>query len=305
MLAGDSNPPEAFAMRLAFALVFLLPSVVQAQLHIAAMTTHGGAKLRIGTRTVGDVDLLDCIIERYEGDWAWIHNQDGQAGWVKRGDVVPMSQAIGYFTRKIGAEPRNGEWYHWRAGAWRYRGELDLALADENEAIRFSPSEAGYWSNRGNIYADKKDYDRALADYNQALHLNQDALYWYNAWSARHKKGDYEKALSNCDRAISLDPKYALAFNGRAWTWATARDSHFRNGQKAIDSARRACELSDWQEAEFLDTLAAAYAEAGDFDNAVRYQKQATGLLPADAAVRRPDFAEHLRLFESGKPLRE
>src|SRR5262249_19208480 len=63
-----------------------------------------------------------------------------------------------------------------------------------------------------------------------------------------------------------------------AWLWATGPDG-VRDGKRAVEAATRACELTDWKENEFLDTLAAAYAEVGDFDKAVEYQKKAVSSL--------------------------
>lgn len=82
--------------------------------------------------------------------------------------------------------------------------------------------------------------------------------------------------------------------------WATARGSKFRDGKKAIESARRACELTDWQELPFVATLACAYAEAGDFDNAVKYQER---ILEADPQWQ--EGVEHLKLFQDHIPIRE
>jgi WD40 repeat protein len=88
------------------------------------------------------------------------------------------------------------------------------------------------------------------------------------------------------------------AFNDIAWSLATSSDSHLRNGTKAIEMATKACEITDWKEATIIDTLAAAYAEAGDFTSAIKWQKKAidTG---------GPQFESRLELYQLGKPYRE
>ena len=74
-----------------------------------------------------------------------------------------------------------------------------------------------------------------------------------------------------------MDPDYAFAYNNLAWVFATAPDAVFRNGNRALELAERAVELD--REAATLDTLAAAYAEVGRFDEAIRTQLQAIALL--------------------------
>jgi tetratricopeptide (TPR) repeat protein len=66
-----------------------------------------------------------------------------------------------------------------------------------------------------------------------------------------------------------------MVLNNRAWLRATCPDASIRNGQLAIADSKKACELDNWILASHIDTLAAAYAEAGDFDSAVRYQQEA------------------------------
>lgn len=94
--------------------------------------------------------------------------------------------------------------------------------------------------------------------------------------------------------------------NDLAWMQATCPAAEVRNGSEAVKNATRACELTQWQKPMHLDTLAAAYAEVGDFDSAVKWQKEAIRLLTAEDPASWPaQFAERLRLYESGQPCRE
>ena len=96
---------------------------------------------------------------------------------------------------------------------------------------------------------------------------------------------------------------YAAAIDRRAWAWATCPDGHHRDGERAVESATRACELSGWKQARFIATLAAAHAEAGDFAKAVEYQRRANDLyaVPNDRAR----GEERLALYQDGKPYRD
>ena len=75
-----------------------------------------------------------------------------------------------------------------------------------------------------------------------------------------------------------MTPNLPGAYNSRTWLWATCPDEKYRDGKKAVESVTRACELTDWKEADHLDTLAAAYVECDDFAHAVEYQEKAQGL---------------------------
>ncbi len=74
--------------------------------------------------------------------------------------------------------------------------------------------------------------------------------------------------------------------------WATCPDEAYRDGAKAVESATKACELGGWKDADHLDTLAAALADAGEFAEAVRRQEEALGLLTKG-------------LYRSGRPCRQ
>ena len=160
------------------------------------------------------------------------------------------------------------------------------------------------YQGRGRVWSQKKDYDKALADYNEAIRLNSKYAPAFisrgNAWRA---KQEYDKAIADYNEAIRLDPKYALAYNNRAWLWATCPNEKFRDGKRAVEVGIHACELSEWKQANHLGTLAAAYAEVGDFDKAVEWQEKANKLY-TDADDRKKG-EEWLKLFKEKKPYRE
>jgi serine/threonine-protein kinase len=93
-----------------------------------------------------------------------------------------------------------------------------------------------------------------------------------------------------------------LAYNYRAWLWATCPEPEFRDGKKAVESATKACELSKWKERNDLDTLAASYAETGDFDQAVKWEEKAIALTPESEAGEKKARNERLALYRNGKP---
>ena len=77
-----------------------------------------------------------------------------------------------------------------------------------------------------------------------------------------------------------------------------------RNGKEALEKSLRACELSSWESADIVDTLAAAYAEVGDFDRATKYQMQAINMSGVYGPARKK-MQERLELYRQHKPYRK
>jgi tetratricopeptide (TPR) repeat protein len=120
------------------------------------------------------------------------------------------------------------------------------------------------------------------------------------AWS---KKKEHDKAIADYAEAIRIDPASHNAYNARAWIWATCPDEKHRDGKKAVESATKACELTNWKNPDYLETLAAAYAEVGDFDSAVSSQTKANSLRAADRDKVRGEA--RLKLYQEKKPYRD
>ncbi len=110
-------------------------------------------------------------------------------------------------------------------------------------------------------------------------------------------------AIADYKEAIRLDRTFAPAYHALAWLWATCPEESFRHGKRAVELATRACGLAEWKDANMLATLAAAYAEVGEFDKAVEWEEKAIQLY-ANADDRKKG-EERLKLYKDKKPYRE
>ena len=118
-------------------------------------------------------------------------------------------------------------------------------------------------------------------------------------WSAT---GDHDKMMQDLDKAVDVSPEVSYVWNSRAWLLATSPNADHRNGKLAVAAATKAWELPMWSEFRVLDVLAAAYAEAGDFEQAVKWQTKVVSMLPPN---QRADYESRLQLYREGKPYHE
>ncbi|MEI8372045.1 MAG: tetratricopeptide repeat protein [Planctomycetota bacterium] len=182
--------------------------------------------------------------------------------------------------------------------------DFDGAILAFTEAIRLKPCYAEAYSDRGLAYLEKDDVDKAIADCNEAIRLDPQLAEAYdNRGDAYEKKGDFVKALADYTKSIRLDPEEAGPRNSLAWILATSSHDCLRNGKRAVENALWACKLSQWKEADYLDTLAAAYAEVGMFNKAVEFQQKALEMATKDAD--KEDYRKNLSLYKDSKPCRE
>lgn len=200
---------------------------------------------------------------------------------------------------------RDKSFDHYLQGVvYYYKGDHDRAISDFTKSIEINPKFVMAYNNRGWAHLKKGEHDLAISDFNKSIEIKpRYAKAYYNRGIAYNAKGQYDRSISDYTKAVEINPRYAMAYNNLAWLLATCPDAKYRDGRKAIENATRACELSQWANPDYLDTLAGAYAEVGEFEQATKWQAKAIELAALD--YDKAAMQSRLKLYKTGKPYRE
>lgn len=222
-------------------------------------------------------------------------------------------RAMADFHQCLLLAPDNLDAYSGLAGACFLKGDLHQAVTAYDHIIECDPQDPIAHLNRGNIYRLEKNYGKAIADFNECLKLdpkNRDA--YGGRGSAFFRTGAYSNAINDFTLVLESgtnDPSALISredradcyyetkqyeradedfkivagietgnynvYNDIAWFRATCPVAAMRDGSNAVELATKACELSQWRDPKVIDTLAAAFAEEGNFQKAITYQEDA------------------------------
>ncbi len=215
-----------------------------------------------------------------------------------------FDKAVSDFTEVIRLEPNDAYAFEGRGFAWAKIGVFDKSLADCTETIRLSPSKSSAYVSRGYAWTMMGEFENSIDDFTEAIRLDPiDASAYVSRGYSWWKAGNNAAALQDYGEAIRLNAEDASAYNNFAWLVSTCPIAEFRDGSKGLDYATKACELSNWETWYNIGTLAAAYAEIEQWENAVKWQKLAITL--ATDEKDKQGGRDRLELYKSRKPYRE
>jgi tetratricopeptide (TPR) repeat protein len=213
--------------------------------------------------------------------------------------------AVKDYTKAATIDPQNPGICQQRAVAWKLAGRFDKAVEDFGKAIELDPKNVGAWMGRGFVWFQEREYQKAIDDFSKAIELAPNLAQAHNNRGYnRQMLDDYENALADYNQAIRLAPEYALAYQNKAWLLASCDDPKIRNAKEAVEAATTACKLTDYKDLGAVKALAAAFAEAGEFDKAIGWQEKVVqGVLEEDEeeqAIER----ETLEKYKANRPFR-
>jgi tetratricopeptide (TPR) repeat protein len=206
--------------------------------------------------------------------------------------IKDLDKAIRHFPNEV-------DLYIFRGSALNYQGRYDRAIIDFDRAIALDPKQSEAFNYRGVAWMQKNVRDKSLADFNRAIQLDSNSQTAYqNRANLLSLQGEFAKAAADFQRAFELAPKDTTILSNYSWLLATAPDDKVRNGKRAVEMALQVCEVAGWDQPGLLENLAAAYAESGDFENAIKWQTKVVALLKEDSA----EEAARLELYRNHQP---
>ena len=216
-----------------------------------------------------------------------------------------LTEAIQQYEKAVQLVPDYGEAHNNLGVALVGQGNLSEAIQHYEQAIQLKPNYAEAYNNLGNALDNQGKPLEALQYYERAIQLKPDyAEAYYNAGLVLTRQGKLPEAIERYERVIQLKPNYVAALNNLAYVLATSQNISLRNGVRAIALSERANQLSDGGNPVVLATLAAAYAEAGRFPEAVQTASRGIELASAQGNSALANVLQsRLELYKAKIPL--
>jgi tetratricopeptide (TPR) repeat protein len=286
---------------------------------------------------------LDGAIEQFQQalsinpEYAEAHNGLGFA----LASANRIDGAADEYRRAIEADPKYADAYNNLGVVLARQHRLDEAIQDFNKAIELDPKCVGGENNLGHALLAMDHVDEAIPHLEKAIVSNPDSAELYSdLGTALAERGRIDEAIPEFERALQISPHLVRAqahlgtalvmknraaeglaqwrqvlleepdnprvLNDAAWLLATWPDASIRNGKEAVKFGEYAVQITSAKEPSILGTLAAAYAETGEFDKAIETEKLATELAKQQGKTELAAALQgRMELFQARKPIRE
>jgi tetratricopeptide (TPR) repeat protein len=185
------------------------------------------------------------------------------------------------------------------------RNDYPAAIRDFRKLVVQKPDDAVLMGQLAMLYLAAKQPRQAIKRFTRSIELDEkNFASWRGRSDAEISIGDHTSARADLEKALELQPDDSGVLNNLAWLLATSPDDAIRDGKRAIELARKACEETTWKQPHIISTLAASYAETGDFEEARKYSRQAVESEDGSPEVKKQLEGE-LASYVAEKPWRE
>jgi tetratricopeptide (TPR) repeat protein len=208
-------------------------------------------------------------------------------------------------TKAIQLAPNDADYRIARATIYVHQGRLTDQIADLTEALQTYPTNETLLLTRGRAFHITGNYPGAIADFTELIKHTQAGGAYKERARTYFRDGQYALALADYKQATASGGTIESNAKPLAWLLATCPDPKFRNGAEAIIEATKECDRKGYEDSGRLDTLAAAYAEAGKFDEAANYQRWAASLHDDKDPEWQTQLESRLDLYLRRQPYRE
>ncbi len=238
-------------------------------------------------------------------------NYDLGNAFLKQGR---MDEAIAQFQRTLAINSSDvdvhynyGDVHNNLGNAFLRQGRMDEAIAHFQMALEIKPQDADIHYNLGTAFRQQGSVNEAIVQFQKALAIKPEfAEAHYNLGNALLQQGHVEEAIAQFQKSLAIKPDYVTAGNNLAWVLATSPQASLRNGIKAVGLAERANQLAGGKNPVVLCTLAAAYAEAGRFPEAVETAQRALRLAEEQSNTALAGALQsQLKFYQAGIPFHD
>jgi tetratricopeptide (TPR) repeat protein len=229
---------------------------------------------------------------RYDSrGWQGVNNRGVSYAMMGR-----LPEAADDFDRVIELKPDFAPAWFNRGELRQQQGQLAEAIEDYDRALELRPGDRAALVSRGQAYFGLGKNALALADFGEAIRVDpKHSAAYIHRGTTLVEVGRYAEAARDFKAAIRIDVQNPAAYQAAAWMMSTCPDPQFRDPRLAVPTAQKAIELNDGQDYRYQETLAAAYAAAGQFERAVATQKKVVAMIAAES----PELAAAMRQRQS------
>jgi tetratricopeptide (TPR) repeat protein len=190
-----------------------------------------------------------------------------------------------------------------RGMIYQRQERFDDAALQLRRLVRLNPGSAQLRLQLGLCYSMGDHHQLAIEEFSRVIEIDK------KSWIALYSRGDtqlnigkHKEAISDYNAALQLNKDSEGLLNNFAWVLATSPVDELRDGKRAVELAEKACEMSEYKKPHILSTLAAAYAETGDFESAIKWSSKAVEISQEDI---QDQLKAELKSYKKGKPFRE